>query len=750
VNPQRHRRFSLTRNRRSIWAIPAFGLLLVAAIWTATVMQLLSNERGMIARITQDTHAFANAFEQYTRHAIDEADRLALLVKFEYERHGARDLSPLIRAGVVDGQSIVLVSIIDAEGTLIASSQPLRPVQVADREYFKAHKARDTGLLDISKPVIGRSSGRPIIQLSRRMNNPDGSFGGLVLLSVTPDYFMQFYSEGDLGRQGSLGLVGLDGIPRARRTGSESTTTDDGSGPDLVERAAISSDGVFEATSLADGIPRFVAYRKLANYPFIVTAAEARDEALDQFVQSRLKYLIIATIATIAIVVFFSLITVLAVRLQRHRRALKRERQFLESILDNLPSGIAVRSARQGTFGQYVLWNEAREAMFGIKAEDALGKTLAEILGADVARPVLALDQQMLASPMVQETIEVRDVAGRGKRTFHLVRAPVFGARDRVDYIMSSATDITVERARTDELRLASKVFETTADGIVLSDADDRVIMVNAAFSKLTGFGAEEMLGLRVDESPFRPIDPAAYALRMERLLREGCVTGEVPRTAKDGTPLSLWITATCVHDCDGRVVNFVRVFSDISLLKTTQQQLEQLASFDTLTGLPNRRLLQDRLGQALLRAARNTTSMALMFIDLDGFKEVNDSLGHDIGDLLLREVALRLQGCVRATDTIGRFGGDEFAIVLEEASLPHQLVAVGERIVAALAAPFCLDGHVVSTSASIGIALYPPDGTDPVTLLKNADVAMYKAKRAGRNRFEFFDDANLELELAG
>jgi diguanylate cyclase (GGDEF)-like protein len=196
------------------------------------------------------------------------------------------------------------------------------------------------------------------------------------------------------------------------------------------------------------------------------------------------------------------------------------------------------------------------------------------------------------------------------------------------------------------------------------------------------------------------------------------------------------------VRDADDTILNHVRVFSDISLLKQTQSKLEQLASFDTLTGLPNRRLLQDRLEQALLRSTRNRVSMALMFIDLDGFKEVNDTLGHDVGDLLLREVALRLADCARASDTIGRFGGDEFLIVLEDAVLPEDAAAVGARIVAALVAPFHLNGQVVCTAASIGIALAPADGATATILLKNADMAMYEAKRGGRNRYAFYSAA--------
>lgn len=739
MNQPRQRLFSFASHQRSLWALPAFGLLLVAAVWMATWLQVRATERAVVAGVVRDNESFVASFEQFTRRAIKDVDRMALSVKFEYEQHQALELSPLIRSGIVDGDGIVLASIIDANGKLVASNQPLRPIDASDRDYFRRHAARDTKTLDISKPVVGRLSGKTVIQMSRRINRRDGSFAGVVLVSVTPEYFTQFYQESDLAKHGSIGLLGQDGIFRARRVANRATPALDGTEAEIVARSERNSTGTYAATTQEDGVPRLFSYRRLADYPLVVVAGQAMDEALADFHRNRTEYVSIAAVATAVIVAFFAVITLLALRLHRHRRELNLQRHFLQTLVDNLPSGIAVRSMRSPDRGRYVLWNQANAVLFGIEAEDALGRSVADIRAPEEAAHVLELDRALLDSPMPQDVIEMRDGRNRGRRLFHFVRTPVFGDDDEVDFIITSATDITEQRARTDELRLASKVFETTADGIILTDGGDRIIMVNAAFSRLTGFAADEMVGRTLAESPFRPLDVAESDARMVELHQQGFVTGEVPRVRKDGTPLSLWVTATCVRDADEKISNYVRVFTDISLLKATQEKLEQLASVDTLTGLPNRRLLHDRLAQALLRADRNETRTALMFIDLDGFKEVNDAYGHDIGDRLLQGVALRLQKCVRASDSLGRVGGDEFAIVLEDASLPNDARHVGERIVASLAAPFHLNGQRVHASASIGIALYPADGGDAGMLLRNADLAMYKAKRSGGNRFQFF-----------
>jgi diguanylate cyclase (GGDEF)-like protein/PAS domain S-box-containing protein len=742
-----HRRFSIPSHKRSLWALPAFGLLLIAAQWTGTWLQLGSTERALIGAETHNTENIVGLFERSTLRVIKDADRVTRLVKHEFERHGELDLPALIRTGQFDDSGMVVVTVADAHGNIIARSQPAAAFNVMDRDYFRLHAEHDSGSLDISKPVVGRVSGQPTILLSRRMNHRDGSFAGAVWVVVTPQYFMQFYDDSDLGRQGSLGLLGLDGFFRARRVGGAATTVSDGSESELMALAEANPAGHYEERSSLDHVRRIVAYRKLADYPFIVTAAQSTDEALSDFYQNRSIYLVIAAVATVVILLFFAVITILAMRLSRHRAELRSQRRFLENLVDNLPAGIAVRSMRPNTYGQYVLWNETSAVTFGITSADALGKTMQEVVPMANVTQVAELDRQLLASPMVQDILQVRDLPGKGRRLFRLIRAPLFDGEGRVEYIVTSAMDITEEHARTDELRLASKVFETTADAIVVSDADDRVVMVNEAFSKLTGYDAQDIVGQILAESPFRPVDPAESAARMERQKRDGFVTAEVSRCRKDGSPLSLWVTASFVRNDDGTIRNFVRVFTDISLLKETQQKLEQLASFDALTGLPNRRLVHDRLEHALMRAERHQVSMALMFIDLDDFKKVNDSLGHDVGDQLLREVAVRLATCIRASDTIGRIGGDEFVIVLEDACLPVDAVRVCQRIEVALAAPFDLDGHRLPTKASVGIAIFPTDGTDAATLLRNADAAMYQAKRTASGRFQFYSDVNAQNE---
>jgi diguanylate cyclase (GGDEF)-like protein/PAS domain S-box-containing protein len=384
--------------------------------------------------------------------------------------------------------------------------------------------------------------------------------------------------------------------------------------------------------------------------------------------------------------------------------------------------------------GRYIDVNEGYERMMGYARDEVIGRTAQE-LGIwvdmeDRAKMLLTLGRKG----------RVRDLEMRFRNKSGDIMVCSLSSEplelDGVACMLSIAVDITRRKQDEAQMRLASKVFETTADAIVLTDADDRIMMVNPAFSKMTGFSAEEVLGLVLAESPFRPIDPAQSAARMRVQLQEGHISTEVLRYRKDGRELPLWVTASNVLDESGRIVNFVRVFTDISELKASQRQLEALASNDALTALPNRRVFDDRLDHAVRRTARTGEGVALLFIDLDGFKRINDTYGHDAGDAVLQTIASRLSSCIRAGDSLCRLGGDEFAVILEGGEPLVDARRVSERIVEACGRTLTIGKLTVHLSASVGIAIHGRDGGDARTLLKSADRAMYAAKQEGGGGF--------------
>lgn len=289
-------------------------------------------------------------------------------------------------------------------------------------------------------------------------------------------------------------------------------------------------------------------------------------------------------------------------------------------------------------------------------------------------------------------------------------------------------------------LMLASKVFENASEAIVVTDSRARIVDVNPAFTRITGFKRGEVLGKNPGVTKSGRHGPEFYAKMWRDILGEGSWRGEIWDRHKSGKVYPKWLTINAIEDALGGVAYFIGIFSDISQIKATEKRLEKLAFYDPLTHLPNRMLFQDRLNHEIQVAQRTGTRVAACFIDLDRFKHVNDTLGHAAGDTLLVEVAKRLKGCVRQTDTVSRLGGDEFTLILPAIEHAQQCAAVADNIIRSLQRTFDLDGEEAYIGASIGIAFFPEDGDDFTTLTKNADVAMYRAKEAGRGVFRFFE----------
>ncbi len=299
------------------------------------------------------------------------------------------------------------------------------------------------------------------------------------------------------------------------------------------------------------------------------------------------------------------------------------------------------------------------------------------------------------------------------------------------------------EHAQVQErLRLAERAFQNTAEGIMVTDANASILSANPAFELVTGYSAEEALGRnpRFLQSGRHP--PAFYRGMWTTLMEAGHWRGEIWNRRKNGEVYPQWLTISVVRDGAGRITHFVGVFSDISNIKQAQEQINFLAHHDALTRLPNRTLFRDRLAHTLAQDRQRQKTVAILFVDLDRFKTVNDTLGHRLGDDLLLEVSRRMREAVRVGDTLARVGGDEFALLLEDdagARDAADAVTLARKLLKLLASPMSISGHQLVVTASIGIGLYPDDGGDSDTLIGRAERAMYEAKQQGRNNFQFF-----------
>ncbi|MDJ0808008.1 MAG: diguanylate cyclase, partial [Gammaproteobacteria bacterium] len=302
-----------------------------------------------------------------------------------------------------------------------------------------------------------------------------------------------------------------------------------------------------------------------------------------------------------------------------------------------------------------------------------------------------------------------------------------------------SFQDITTRRQAESKLKQAASVFEYTTEGVAVLDVDANIIAVNPAFSKITGYQEHEVIGRKPRFLNSEKHPQAFYAELWDTLKQKKAWQGEIWNQRKDGEIYAEWLTITSVLDDQGKISQYVAVFSDITSIKQSQSQLEHLAHHDPLTDLPNRLLFEDRLEHAISLAKRENLHLAVLFLDLDRFKNINDSLGHTVGDALLVQVAKRLRSLLRENDTAARLGGDEFTILVENLKDPSYSAVIATKIQNQFKQPFDIFGRKLHVTASIGISLYPEDGRNVGNLTKNADAAMYQAKENGRNNYRFY-----------
>jgi diguanylate cyclase (GGDEF)-like protein/PAS domain S-box-containing protein len=315
-------------------------------------------------------------------------------------------------------------------------------------------------------------------------------------------------------------------------------------------------------------------------------------------------------------------------------------------------------------------------------------------------------------------------------------------------FAIGTVHDISAHKAEEAALRLAASVFESSGEAIVITDEKSRVVAVNHAFVEMSGYRAEEMIDNNPRILASGRHDAEFYRAMWGDIGNHGYWQGEIWDKHKNGRIYPKWMSITAVRDDKGEVVNYISIARDITEQTEAEKNIHFLAYYDVLTGLPNRTLLRDRLGQMIAVSHRDHHQFALLFMDLDRFKYINDSMGHSVGDRLLQSVSLRIQEHVREEDTVARLGGDEFIVLLRDTGESGAAV-VAAKLLETLATPYDLDGQVISTQASIGISIFPDHADDADTLIKNADMAMYSAKEAGRNNYQFFKpEMNFRVDL--
>lgn len=682
--------------------------------------------------------------EEHAERTLRAADQALQLVRQLYLRDGtALNLAQWVQSGAIDAGVFHQVGIIDANGIFrLSNLRHTPPVDLSDREHFKVHLDHDRDELFVSKPVRGRVSGKWTIQLTRHIKHADGRFAGVAVVSLDADYFSRFYGGLDIGPRGMAGLVGFDGVVRARKGASPEA---DGVGVDLtgsaLHRAVLSGagPGFLDAPSHFDKLPRLHHFRRLDGFALYVVAALASEDYRASALETqRMEWLQALTGS--------GLLFGLAALYSWHRR---REDITMHRVqaCENF-SRLALESAGVGAW----VWNIADRsfdvddrmfAMLGYRPHEvpANHQTFVTHFHPDDLRRLGPALIAVLKGQTARFFFEYRMRHKDGSWRWLTARGQVIerDANGRALRLTGINADRTDRRLAEEQQRVAAVAFASSA-AMAISAADQTILRVNPAFEALSGYSAAEVIG-RHSNIMKSGRQSAEFYRQMWAALNGpgGHWEGELWNRRKDGTVFPDWLAITAVRDSQGQVTHYVAVHSDITLRKRSDEEIRKLAFYDPLTGLPNRRLLLDRLEQARATLARHGQICAVLFMDLDHFKQLNDSHGHALGDELLVTVTRRLQDCVREGDTVARIGGDEFVVALTQLGRDAPAALASARVVAnkicdTLGQPVDLSGVSWQVSVSVGLVLVQDAKQSVEDMLKAADAAMYAAKAAGRN----------------
>jgi diguanylate cyclase (GGDEF)-like protein/PAS domain S-box-containing protein len=601
-------------------------------------------------------------------------------------------------------------------------------INVSDRDYFQAQLDPTTKGFYISKPVLSRMTKKWGIPVSMPVSRAGGDIS-VIFIAIEYDSISASFDEERIKPFGTIGIARTDGEIIFRSPFDEKAIGKSlANGPGWAHITNSPAGGEYESPdSIIDGKSRYVSYAKVNDYPLYVYVSDSKDELLQVWLHQTFILTLVATLISI-----FG--TGMGIALLRALAASR----IAEAIIKTSDEAIIAKSLT----GVVVSWNKGAERIFGYKDHEIIGQSILKLVPPELGSE----ETEILATINRGEGIdhlETTRIRKDGRRIHvSVTTSPTWDSYGNLIGASKIARDITAQKLANEQLKLTASVFTNASEGILIADRHGAIVEVNEAFTYITGYSREDVVGY--DHSKFRSSrqGPEVFKSLQRALLRCGVWKGELWSRKKNGEAYTVWLTITKVRSDDGKVRNYLALFSDITVLKLQQEKLEHGAHFDALTNLPNRLLLSDRLHQAMTMCQRSGRSLAVLYLDLDGFKAVNDRYGHKAGDELLVALSNRMQSALREVDTLARMGGDEFVAVLSDLESTQDCIQLVTRVLAACSEPININEQWLVVTASIGVTMYPQDDAEADQLMRHADQAMYQAKQSGKNKFHLFDSA--------
>lgn len=715
-----------------IVALATVGLLVwshlnyAQAVQTQAQIRLQETAGGLAEHVDSRLHRIDLAIQRLRRTWVAQPEQFA---------------AEVLESQALLPDQLVQVAVIDADGLLafsnLAKPDPAKPrVNLADREHFKVHQSSGADALYISRPLLGRVSGKWTLQITRPILER-GRFAGVLVVSADPESLVSDFFTAEPQPNMARAVLRSSGELLARLPLLEGRR-------DLVVRnepmllpdAPLS--GSFRSVVQTDHTERWVGYRFLPRRGLVVATSLPLSVIEVPVRESAVR----SGLVGVGLLSLYACLGVWAAYLIRQAQLAHLR---LASIMRHSPLGLVTWDYEPITASLTLAGhNPAALQVSGRELNKLLGQPIESLFEADPLNPLPERLRQVGQTRQswtdtVRAPLPKPDGSPR-----HLLMHAFFVPPSQVAVYVS---DVSAQEQARVEQELAASVYRYSSEAMMITDASNCIVAINPAFTRLTGYVASDVLGHKPSVLSSGRHDAQFYQTMWAKLCEDGQWTGEIWNRRSNGEVYAEWLSISLVRGPDGQVHHHVGLFSDITERKQAEQAVWQQANFDAITGLPNRRLYTERLAHELVRSARQQRMLAVLFLDLDHFKAVNDTWGHDAGDRLLLAAAQRMQQVVREMDTVARIGGDEFCLLLPDLGQPRQADRAARALVRVLSTPFDLGpGQLATVSASVGVVCFPQDGLSADDLMTRADVAMYRAKRAGRGCFMRFSPLEYDV----